>query len=143
MQRVQTGSPQSPLAHRRAGFGGASKPNIPDRPLILLQDKRPAHGAVHFGTDRCANLGIVVWPLPSRSPDFSRFAADYPHIAVLGLAVDSGNAADVRRAASQFGIDYPWRLPIEVWLSSTTSLHFQPPLSSNRMAPLDTFKSAA
>jgi len=48
------------------------------------------------------------WCGPCRAevPEFSRFAKDHPDIPIWGLAVDSGEAADVRRSAKQFGIDY-------------------------------------
>jgi len=49
------------------------------------------------------------WCGPCRHeiPDFSRFATDHPKIAVLGVAVDSGDTKQVRRAAKKFGITYP------------------------------------
>lgn len=87
------------------------KPNIPDQaPDFAVQDVNGQPMALSTLQGQTVVLNFwASWCGPCRqeAPDFSRFAADYPHIAVLGLAVDSGNAADVRRAASQFGIDYP------------------------------------
>lgn len=49
------------------------------------------------------------WCAPCRAeiPEFSRFAKEHPEISVVGVAVDSGGAADVRAAADRFGITYP------------------------------------
>jgi thiol-disulfide isomerase/thioredoxin len=48
------------------------------------------------------------WCGPCRQeiPEFSAFAKDHPQVHVIGVAVDSGSAADVERAAKSFGIDY-------------------------------------
>lgn len=46
-------------------------------------------------------------PCKTEVPEFVRFAEAHPDIPVLGLAVDSGDEAAVRRAAKRFGITYP------------------------------------
>ncbi len=48
------------------------------------------------------------WCGPCRQeiPDFSRFSSAHPEVVVWGVAVDSGDEADVRRSAKALGIDY-------------------------------------
>ncbi len=46
-------------------------------------------------------------PCKAEIPEFSRFAKEHPDVSVVGIAVDSGNAAQVSRAARQLGISYP------------------------------------
>ena len=48
------------------------------------------------------------WCGPCRQeiPEFSAFAQDHPQVHVIGVAVDSGGAAEVERAAKSFGITY-------------------------------------
>ena len=48
------------------------------------------------------------WCGPCRQeiPEFSAFAKEHPEVQVIGVAVDSGNAAAVEQAAKSFGITY-------------------------------------
>jgi cytochrome c biogenesis protein CcmG, thiol:disulfide interchange protein DsbE len=48
------------------------------------------------------------WCGPCRTevPELSRFAHAHPDIVVLGLAVDSGTAEEVRASAESLGMDY-------------------------------------
>jgi thiol-disulfide isomerase/thioredoxin len=87
-----------------------NKPNIPDQaPSFSLTDLQGNRLAL----DEMRGQTVVVnfwasWcgPCKTEIPDFSRFAQEHPDIAVLGLAVDSGDTSDVRRSAQRLGIDY-------------------------------------
>jgi thiol-disulfide isomerase/thioredoxin len=48
------------------------------------------------------------WCGPCRTeiPEFNAFAKDHPEVQVIGVGVDSGDAAAVARAAESFGITY-------------------------------------
>jgi len=48
------------------------------------------------------------WCGPCRQeiPEFTAFAKEHPEVQLIGVAVDSGSAADVERAAKSFGISY-------------------------------------
>ena len=46
-------------------------------------------------------------PCRAEMPDLIRFAADYPTVQMLGVAVDSGSDVDIARAASRFGMTWP------------------------------------
>lgn len=66
---------------------------------LRLTDQQGQTVVVNFWASWCG-------PCRNEVPEFSRFANDHPDIPVWGLAVDSGDKADVRRSAQQFGIDY-------------------------------------
>ena len=72
----------------------------PSGDLVSLQDLRGQTVIVNFWASWCG-------PCRQEIPDFSRFAHAHPDITILGLAVDSGEAEDVRRSAQRLGIDYP------------------------------------
>jgi len=46
-------------------------------------------------------------PCRAEMPDLIRFANDYPHVKMLGVAVDSGSDVDIARASDRFGITWP------------------------------------
>jgi thiol-disulfide isomerase/thioredoxin len=86
------------------------KPNLPDQaPSFALTDLQ----GDDLVLDEMLGQTVIInfwasWcgPCKQEIPDFSRFAREHPDIAVLGLAVDSGELPDVRRSAQQLGIDY-------------------------------------
>lgn len=45
-------------------------------------------------------------PCRAEMPDLKRFSADYPDVQMVGVAVDSGDKADVARAARTFGMTW-------------------------------------
>jgi thiol-disulfide isomerase/thioredoxin len=89
------------------------RPGGPDlheaAPAISLRD-------LEGGTIELAELAgtpIVLnfwasWCAPCRQeiPEFTAFAKEHPQVQVIGVAVDSGSAEDVERAAKSFGISY-------------------------------------
>ena len=71
-----------------------------DGDRIDLAELRGRTVVLNFWASWCA-------PCKAEAPAFTRFAESRPDIAVIGLAIDSGGPAEVRRAARAFGIAYP------------------------------------
>jgi len=67
---------------------------------------------IHLAALRGRTVVINFWatwcgPCRTEAPAFSRFAQSHPEIPVIGLAVDSGSAAQVRRAVRDWNITFP------------------------------------
>lgn len=87
-----------------------SKPDLPDQaPSMILMDPE---GLPHdLAEMRGRPVVINFWatwcpPCVHEIPGFTAFAASHPDVAVLGVAVDSGTAAEVRAAAERLKIGY-------------------------------------
>lgn len=70
-----------------------------DGHVVSLADYRGRTVVLNFWATWCG-------PCRAEIPAFSRFARKNPEIPVLGIAVD-GSVGQLRRAKTDFGIDYP------------------------------------
>ena len=86
------------------------KPDLPDQAPALdlpaldrrrfsLQQQRGHATVLNFWASWCA-------PCRQEIPEFNAFAAAHPEVAVIGVAVDSGSAEEVKSAARILGIRY-------------------------------------
>lgn len=86
------------------------RPDLPAHaPPFTLAD--PAGGEIALEDYAGSVLVLNFWaswcgPCRQEVPEFARFHEDHPEVAMLGVAVDSGGAPEVRRAAERFGITY-------------------------------------
>ena len=71
-----------------------------DGDLIHLERLRGRTVVLNFWASWCG-------PCKTEAPAFNQFAKDNPEIPVIGLAVDSGSAARVRRVAQEWNINFP------------------------------------
>ena len=71
-----------------------------DGDLIHLKSLRGRPVVLNFWASWCG-------PCKTEAPAFSRFATEHPDIPVIGLAVDSGSAARVRRTVKDWKITFP------------------------------------
>lgn len=71
----------------------------PDGDTVALSDFEGRLLILNFWASWCG-------PCRQEIPDFSRFHSAHPEVGMLGVAVDSGDAASVRRAAAGLGISY-------------------------------------
>jgi len=87
------------------------KPSIPeiapdftvktiDGDSITLSDLRGKPVVLNFWATWCG-------PCRSEIPAFSRFSKAHPEVPVLGLSVDQGPSAKVKRTVREWGIHYP------------------------------------
>lgn len=85
-------------------------PDVPDEaPGFTLRD--PAGGEIALADYEGRTLVLNFWaswcgPCRQEIPEFVAFHEAHPEVGMLGVAVDSGDAKDVRRAAKRFGITY-------------------------------------
>jgi thiol-disulfide isomerase/thioredoxin len=85
-------------------------PEVPDdAPAFTLADL--SGGEVSLSEYEGRTLVLNFWaswcgPCKQEIPEFARFHAAHPEIAMLGVAVDSGDTKAVKRAAKRFGIPY-------------------------------------
>lgn len=86
------------------------RPDVPEQaPAFTLSD--PDGRDVSLSAYAGRTLVLNFWaswcgPCKQEVPEFARFHDAHPEIGMLGVAVDSGDAAAVRRAARRFGITY-------------------------------------
>ena len=67
---------------------------------------------IHLKSLRGKKVVLNFWatwcgPCKVEAPAFSQFAQSHPEIPVIGLAVDSGSAAQVRRTVREWNISFP------------------------------------
>lgn len=86
------------------------RPDLPDEaPAFSVKD--PSGREIALSDYEGQTLVLNFWaswcgPCRDEIPEFARFHAEHPEVAMLGVAVDSGEAREVRRAAKRFGITY-------------------------------------
>jgi thiol-disulfide isomerase/thioredoxin len=87
-----------------------SQPELPDQaPSMVLDDP---HGDPHDLAElRGRPVVLNFWatwcpPCVEEIPGFTAFAAQHPDVAVVGVALESGTAAEVRQAAERLKIGY-------------------------------------
>ena len=86
------------------------RPDVPDvAPAFTLAD--PVGGEISLSQFEGRTLVLNFWaswcgPCKQEIPEFARFHEAHPEIGMLGVAVDSGDARAVARAAKRFGIPY-------------------------------------
>ncbi len=87
------------------------RPDVPDEaPGFTLETVAGASVSLADYRDRTVVLNFwASWCGPCREeiPEFARFHDAHPDVVLLGIAVDSGEKAEVTRAAKRFGINYP------------------------------------
>jgi thiol-disulfide isomerase/thioredoxin len=87
------------------------KPDLPDlAPSMVLDDPdgQPHDLAELRGKPVVINFWAT-WcpPCVGEIPEFSAFARSHPDVAVIGVALDSGTAAEIRAAADKLDFGYP------------------------------------
>ncbi len=91
----------------RSGGGPELGPKAPDFSLQQLDG-----ATVELDSFKGQTLVLNFWaswcgPCKREIPDFARFHTSHPDVAMLGVAVDSGEAPEVAQAAKRFGITWP------------------------------------
>lgn len=88
-----------------------SEPDLPDQaPSLVLQTPEGDYSDLAELRGRPVVLNFwATWcpPCVEELPEFTAFAQAHPDVAVLGVALDSGTAAEIRAAADKLGIGYP------------------------------------
>lgn len=90
-------------------FQGGPKTGAP-APALELVDLEGNPASLQALTGETVVLNFwATWcgPCKQEIPEFAKFHEEYPGIAMIGVAVDSGSEADVRRGAKRFGITWP------------------------------------
>lgn len=91
-------------------FRGRGPDVVGEAPAIYAKDLDGA--TVDLAALRGQTVVLNFWaswcgPCRAEMPEFKQFAADHPDVKLIGVAVDSGDAAEVRDAADRLGITWP------------------------------------